>query len=56
LYGEASLLHRTSIEETGREIAEAVTVEGIPGSGHWIADENPDGLVQSVLHFDGKHI
>jgi hypothetical protein len=38
----------------GREIAEVVTVAGIAGAGHWMADENPDGLVESVLRFDNK--
>ena len=41
LYGEASLSHRSAVEEVGHEIAESVTVAGIAGSGHWIADENP---------------
>lgn len=52
LYGEASLSHRSAVEEVGREIAEIVTVEGIAGSGHWIADENPEGLLRSVIRFD----
>ena len=54
LYGEASLSHRSAVEEVGHEIAESVTVEGIAGSGHWIADENPGGLIKSVLRFDEK--
>jgi pimeloyl-ACP methyl ester carboxylesterase len=54
LYGEASLSHRSAVEEVGHEIAEDVTVAGIPGTGHWMADENPRGLVEAVLRFDGK--
>jgi pimeloyl-ACP methyl ester carboxylesterase len=54
LHGEASLSHRSAVEEVGHEIAENVTVEGIAGSGHWIADENPGGLIESVLRFDEK--
>lgn len=54
LYGEASLSHRSAVEEVGHEIAEIVAVAGIAGSGHWIADENPEGLIQSVLRFDEK--
>ena len=54
LYGEASLSHRSAVEEVGHEIAESVTVEGIAGAGHWIADETPGGLIESVLRFDEK--
>jgi pimeloyl-ACP methyl ester carboxylesterase len=54
LYGEASISHRGGVEEVGREIAEVVSVAGIAGAGHWMADENPDGLVESVLRFDNK--
>lgn len=54
LYGDASLSHRSAVEEVGHEIAEVVTVEGIAGAGHWMADENPEGLVESVLRFDNK--
>jgi pimeloyl-ACP methyl ester carboxylesterase len=56
LYGDASLSHRSAVEEVGHEIAEAVTVEGIAGAGHWIADENPEGLVESVLRFDNNRL
>jgi len=54
LYGDASLSHRGAVEEVGHEIAEVVTVTGIAGAGHWIPDENPNGLVASVLRFDNK--
>lgn len=54
MYGEASLSHRSAAEELGNEIAESVTVEGIAGSGHWIADENPEALIATVVDFDGR--
>jgi pimeloyl-ACP methyl ester carboxylesterase len=54
LCGRASLSHLSAVEEVGHEIAENVTVAEIPGAGHWIADENPGGLVESVLRFDEK--
>ena len=54
LYGDASLSHRSAVEEVGNDIAEDVVVEGIAGAGHWMADENPEGLVESVLRFDGR--
>ena len=53
LYGDASLSHRSAVEEVGNELAEDVTVQAIPGSGHWIAEENPRALVATVLRFDG---
>ena len=40
--------------EIGHEIAGDVTVDGIPDSGHWIAEENPEELVKSLLRFDGR--
>jgi pimeloyl-ACP methyl ester carboxylesterase len=54
LAGEASLSHHTAVEELGRELAESVTVAAIAGAGHWIAEENPAGLVDAVLRFDGR--
>ncbi len=54
LYGDASLAHRSAVEEVGHEIADVVTVAGIAGAGHWMADENPKGLVESVLRFENK--
>ncbi len=54
MHGLASLAHANGVEEIGRELATDVTVEGIPGSGHWIAEENPAALVQSLLRFDGR--
>jgi pimeloyl-ACP methyl ester carboxylesterase len=54
MYGKASLAHATGVEEIGQELAHNVTVDGIPGSGHWIAEENPDALLKSLLRFDGR--
>jgi pimeloyl-ACP methyl ester carboxylesterase len=54
MYGESSLSHRSAAEELGNEIAESVTVEGIAGLGHWIADENPAALIATVKHFDRR--
>jgi pimeloyl-ACP methyl ester carboxylesterase len=54
MYGMGSLAHAKSTEEVGHELAENVTVVGIPGSGHWIAEENPGELVNAVLRFDAS--
>jgi len=54
LYGKASLLHASAAAEVGKELAGTVTVEGIPGSGHWIAEESPEDVIAAVLRFDGK--
>jgi pimeloyl-ACP methyl ester carboxylesterase len=54
MYGQASVAHAGGAEEIGREIADDVTVDAIPGSGHWIAEENPKDLVASLLRFDGR--
>lgn len=54
MYGKSSLAHAKQAEEIGLELAEAVTVDGIDGSGHWIAEENPGAMVQSLLRFDGR--
>jgi pimeloyl-ACP methyl ester carboxylesterase len=54
MYGEASLAHASAAEEIGYGIANSVTIDGIPDSGHWISEENPEELVKSVLRFDKK--
>jgi pimeloyl-ACP methyl ester carboxylesterase len=54
MYGEASLAHADAGEEIGHELANDVTVDPIPGSGHWIGEENPAAMVQSLLRFDGR--
>ena len=53
LYGEMSLFEEVT-EEMGLEFAEDVTTHAIPKSGHWMAEENPDALVDTVLDFDPK--
>jgi pimeloyl-ACP methyl ester carboxylesterase len=52
MYGQASLAHASSVEEIAHEISDGATIDGIPDSGHWIAEENPEELVKSVLRFD----
>lgn len=37
------------------EMYEDFTAELVPESGHWIAEENPRGFVDSVLKFLAKH-
>jgi len=54
MYGQASLAHAKQTEEIGRELADDVTVDGIPDAGHWIAEENPAAMVESLLRFDGR--
>jgi pimeloyl-ACP methyl ester carboxylesterase len=51
LYGEMSLFEEVT-EKMGLEFAEDVTTHAIPESGHWMAEENPDALVDTVLEFD----
>lgn len=38
-------------EEMAREVDEDVVVGKVEGSGHWIAEENPQGFVEKVLGF-----
>ncbi|KAL8693925.1 MAG: hypothetical protein Q9218_001339 [Villophora microphyllina] len=38
-------------EEMAREVDEDVRVGKVEGSGHWIAEENPEGFVREVLGF-----
>ena len=54
MYGKASLAHACAVEEIGHELADHVTVDGIPDSGHWIAEENPEEMVRSVLRFEKR--
>lgn len=54
MYGQASLAHASAVEEIGHELAVDVTVDGIPGSGHWIAEENPEAMIRSLLRFDQR--
>ena len=41
-------------EAMAREYYEDVTVGTVEGSGHWIAEEQPEGFVKEVLGFIGK--
>ncbi|WP_040162447.1 alpha/beta fold hydrolase [Nigerium massiliense] len=51
LCGEMSLFSEVT-EAMGLEVAENVHFEAVPASGHWIAEENPDALVEIVTRFD----
>lgn len=51
LCGQMSLFSEVT-EEMGLEVAEDVTFEAVPESGHWIAEENPEALVEIVTRFD----
>ena len=37
-----------------REMHASVEVTEVPGSGHWIAEEKPEGFVKAVLDFVGQ--
>jgi pimeloyl-ACP methyl ester carboxylesterase len=37
------------------EMYQHVDTESVPGSGHWIAEENPEAFVEKVLSFVAKH-
>ena len=54
LHGEASISHSRSVEQVGNELAETLTVRGVAGAGHWMAEESPEELVRIVLEFDGR--
>jgi len=41
------------MEEMVREVATDVTGEIIPGTAHWLAEENPGAFVDAVLRFTG---
>ena len=43
------------VEEMMREVAEHVTGLRVPGTAHWIAEENPAALATAVLDFAGSH-
>jgi pimeloyl-ACP methyl ester carboxylesterase len=34
-----------------KELAEDVSVSSVESSGHWVAEENPEGFVEDVLQF-----
>ena len=41
-------------EDEGKEFFESVEVKTVDGSGHWIAEENPEGFVQAVVEWVEK--
>ena len=41
------------VEEMMREVAERVVGVRVPGTAHWIAEENPQAFVSAVLEFAG---
>ncbi|KAL8715914.1 MAG: hypothetical protein Q9220_000581 [cf. Caloplaca sp. 1 TL-2023] len=43
--------HALGAESMAREVDEDVKVGIVEGSGHWIAEENPEGFVREVLGF-----
>lgn len=49
--GQMSLFSDVT-QDMGLEVAENVTVEAVPESGHWIAEENPEAMVEIVVRFD----
>ena len=51
VYGKNGLFSEIT-EEMGREIAENLTVEAVPESAHWIAEESPEALAEIVTRFD----
>jgi pimeloyl-ACP methyl ester carboxylesterase len=42
------------IEEMANEVAEDVTAVRIPRTGHWVPEENPQGLVRALLDFSAR--
>ncbi|KAL8719797.1 MAG: hypothetical protein Q9225_003232 [Loekoesia sp. 1 TL-2023] len=51
LLGGDSTFPMLRAESMGREVDENLVVETVEGSGHWIAEENPEGFVRKVLGF-----
>ena len=39
------------VEEMMREVAEDVTGVRVPGTGHWIPEENPGAFTRALLEF-----
>lgn len=54
LNGEGSFLAKLGPVQS-KEVFENVEKVVIPGSGHWIAEENPDMFVKEVLKWVEKH-
>jgi pimeloyl-ACP methyl ester carboxylesterase len=53
VYGAISNTGR-GVEEMMHEVAESVTGLEVSGSGHWIAEENPEAFADGVLQFLGE--
>ena len=51
--GGASSTSGPLVEEMMREVADDVTGLRVPGTAHWIPEENPRALVRAVLEFAG---
>lgn len=41
------------VEEMMREVAEQVAGVRVPGTAHWIAEENPQAFASAMLEFIG---
>lgn len=54
LSGEMSLLLEVAEAQT-KEFYESMETVIVPKSGHWTAEENPQGFVEGVLSFINKH-
>lgn len=42
------------IGEMMEEVAHDVTAVRIPGTGHWLAEENPDAVVRELLDYAAR--
>ncbi|KAJ9648304.1 hypothetical protein H2199_001157 [Coniosporium tulheliwenetii] len=47
--------HKEEAENMAREVYEDVEAAVVEASGHYLAEENPEGFVKQVLEFIGKH-
>jgi pimeloyl-ACP methyl ester carboxylesterase len=52
--GGASSTSGPLVEEMMREVADNVTGVRVPGTAHWIPEEDPRALARAVLGFAGK--
>ena len=52
--GGATSISGGLMEEMMREVADDVTGVRIPGTAHWVVEENPQALVEAILEFTGK--
>ena len=55
LVGKESMLASIAEEMLGEVHEQAAGVHMVEGADHWIAEENPEGFVEGVLGFVGKH-